>query len=125
MAAQAGSRGDEQLSTAAEETRELCERLQVEIADLLRHEGADESPDPLSVLTERESEVARLIARDHPSNAELAASLHISEKTVKTHVSNILRKLDISQRSAIGWLLQSNGEQMSALLNRTMSTTKS
>ena len=125
LAAQARSRGEGELSTAAEETRALCERLQVEIADLLRHKKVQDAPDPLSVLTEREAEVALLIAKNHPSNAELAEDLHISEKTVKTHVSNILRKLDISQRSAIGWLLQSGGDQMTSLFDRNPSTTKS
>lgn len=56
------------------------------------------SPNPFSELSERELEVLRLIARGL-TNAEIAEGLFISEKTVKGHVSNILSKLHMLDRT--------------------------
>ncbi|MFC1936681.1 response regulator transcription factor, partial [Chloroflexota bacterium] len=50
------------------------------------------------VLTPREMEVLQLIAQGL-SNKELAKDLIISEKTVKTHLSSIYRKLNLSDRT--------------------------
>lgn len=51
----------------------------------------------LDRLTEREREVMRLIARGY-SYKEVASELFISVKTVETHVSSVLRKLQLSSR---------------------------
>lgn len=83
----------------------LTERMSEEILRLLRPDGHPELPDLRSGLTGRELEIAELIAHDQLTNAQLAQHLDISEKTVKTHVGSILRKLQIAQRSEIAWTL--------------------
>ena len=50
-------------------------------------------------MTEREVEVLRLVADGH-SNADVAAALYLSQKTVARHLSNIFTKLDVSSRTA-------------------------
>jgi DNA-binding NarL/FixJ family response regulator len=61
-----------------------------------------------AALTEREREVLSLIA-DGRSNREIARALVLSEKTVKTHVSNILMKLDLSDRTQAALWAVRNG----------------
>jgi NarL family two-component system response regulator LiaR len=62
------------------------------------HGVRDESVNPFRELTDREMEVLRQIAAGK-SNQEIAEALVISEKTVKTHVTNILSKLQLSDRT--------------------------
>ena len=57
-----------------------------------------EPPNPFTELSERELEVLKLIA-DGLTNADIAAKLVLSEKTVKGHVSNILSKLHLADRT--------------------------
>lgn len=64
-------------------------------ARLMREVKAPESPE---TLTERETDVLRLLARGR-SNKEIGQTLVIGEKTVKTHVSNILAKLSVPSRT--------------------------
>jgi DNA-binding NarL/FixJ family response regulator len=65
------------------------------IARLVREVRAPETPRP---LTAREVEVVKLLAQGK-SNKEIARVLNIGEKTVHTHVSNILSKLDVPSRT--------------------------
>jgi NarL family two-component system response regulator LiaR len=67
------------------------------VAARLMQEVSGERPAPAG-LTERELEVLRLIARGMP-NKQIARELVVSEKTVKTHVSNILAKLHLADRT--------------------------
>jgi DNA-binding NarL/FixJ family response regulator len=60
-------------------------------------EAAEGAPDDLDVLTPREREVLRLIARGY-AYKEIGRQLFISVKTVETHVSAVLRKLQLSNR---------------------------
>jgi two-component system, NarL family, response regulator LiaR len=64
-------------------------------ARLMQAVSAPESPEE---LTARETEVLRLLAQGQ-SNKQIARNLQIGEKTVKTHVSNILSKLGVQSRT--------------------------
>ncbi|MGA8044968.1 MAG: response regulator transcription factor [Dermatophilaceae bacterium] len=65
-------------------------------------------PSAWSDLTERELEVARLVARGL-SNAEVGARLFLSEATVKTYVSRVLAKLRLRDRVQIAVLAYESG----------------
>jgi DNA-binding NarL/FixJ family response regulator len=76
------------------------------------HLAADRRDEPAPVaadgagLTEREVEVLALVAEGY-SNAELADRLWVSQQTVKFHLSNIYRKLDVTNRTQAGlWAQQ-------------------
>jgi DNA-binding NarL/FixJ family response regulator len=71
-------------------TRRLLDRFARELPDR-------EPPPALDSLTSRELEILRLLAGGL-SNAELAERLVVSEATVKTHVSSVLRKLGVRDR---------------------------
>ena len=78
----AAARGVVQLSPEA--ARRLMTALQAE--------------DPLSDLTEREHEVLIALSKGL-SNQDIAEQLSVTEKTVKTHVSNVLSKLNVKSRT--------------------------
>ena len=67
-----------------------------ETTDVSASRGA--GGDPVSELTSRELDVLRLVAAGEP-NKQIANELDISERTARTHVSRILRKLRLSSRT--------------------------
>jgi DNA-binding NarL/FixJ family response regulator len=73
-------------------------QLAPEAAARLMGEVRAPAASPPDALTERETDVLRLIARGQ-ANKEIARELGIGEKTVKTHVSNILAKLGLQSRT--------------------------
>ncbi len=76
----------------------VTRRLLETFAASLPTAAGDEQPDErLNALTEREREVLGSLALGQ-TNLEIAAALHLSEATVKTHVSRILSKLDLRDR---------------------------
>ncbi|OGO56867.1 MAG: DNA-binding response regulator [Chloroflexi bacterium RBG_16_72_14] len=76
--------------------RLLARRIRTRRDDAPQHEP----------LTDREREVLALVAKGH-ANKEIAALLDITERTARTHVSNILGKLDLASRTqAALWAIE-------------------
>jgi two-component system, NarL family, response regulator LiaR len=80
---------------AAEGDSPLSPRI---AAELLRRYREDRAPAERSPLTDREGAVLRLMM-DGRSNPEIAAELAISKQTVKNHVSSVLGKLGVENRT--------------------------
>ena len=72
--------------------------LAAEVADVLSVRSAGRVTSGIGALTSREREVLALLA-DGQSNREIAGTLRVSEKTVKTHVSSVLAKLGVADRT--------------------------
>lgn len=68
------------------------------IEEFARRPAPSASPASWKELTERELDVLRLLAKGM-TNAEIAAALFVGEATVKTHVSNVLTKLNLRDRA--------------------------
>ncbi len=79
-------RGDSYLSPS------IAKKVISQFLDIAK--GKVQPEDKFSLLTSREREILQLIAEGY-SNKEIADMLYISEKTVKTHRENIMRKLDL------------------------------
>jgi NarL family two-component system response regulator LiaR len=93
----------QELARAIRMARDGESILHPDVARKLMTEVRGETPVPegaaeLARLTDREREVLECIARGR-ANKEIAVDLTLSEKTVKTHVSNILSKLGLADRT--------------------------
>ena len=85
---------------------DIARKLMSAVAGAAGASAAPPAAAPAGDLTERELEVLRLIARGM-NNREIAETMIISEKTVKTHVSNLLGKLAVEDRTqAAIWALK-------------------
>ena len=62
-------------------------------------------PDPLSELSDREKEILKLVAKGY-TNREIGAQIHLSEKTIKHYMTNILQKLHVRSRVEAALLVQ-------------------
>ena len=83
---------------------DIARKLMEQVA----HHAVSPRQEPADSITDREREVIHLVAQGR-SNAEIAQALVISEKTVKTHISNILSKLNLQDRTQLAIYAIKNG----------------
>lgn len=74
------------------------------VLEWMRREDGGASNDPLAVLSAQERNILPLIAAGK-MNREIGATLGLSEHTVKTYISNILQKLQMTRRSELAALV--------------------
>ena len=86
--------GDSVLAPSA--TRRLLEHVTADLPGSAEPAGADRR-EPLAPLTAREVEVLTAVGQGQ-TNAEISASFHLAEATVKTHIGRILSKLGLRDR---------------------------
>ena len=75
------------------------------LSDLTAIQAAPRDADPLRQLTEREAEILRLVAGGM-SNKEVASRLTLQEKTVKHHMTRVLAKLNVRNRTEAAMMLR-------------------
>jgi len=97
------------------EPEDLASAIRQAFESSIHYAGARDSrretpaePVDLSGLTKREVEILQLVAEGH-SNSQLAKMLWVTEQTVKFHLSNIYRKLDVSNRTEASRWAQLHG----------------
>ncbi|HEV3309948.1 MAG TPA: LuxR C-terminal-related transcriptional regulator [Chloroflexota bacterium] len=80
----------------------------IEMYLLAGREAERSDPIDYGKLTDRELQVAKLVARGR-SNKEVAVLLRRSERTIESHVQHALRKLNMSSRTELGAWVQKRG----------------
>jgi DNA-binding NarL/FixJ family response regulator len=96
---------ERELVRLVRELRQQCERGQTETMDIISRPSVH-AENLLNSLSSKEREIAFLIARGGMTNKEIAAQVFVTESTIKGHVSRILRKLGVEQRSGIAAKLE-------------------
>jgi DNA-binding NarL/FixJ family response regulator len=102
------------VKTAAQDDLMAAIRQAFEVSIYLAHSATAAAPrEPVASLetpelTRRELEILRLVAEGH-SNSQLARMLWVTEQTVKFHLSNIYRKLDVANRTEASRWAQLHG----------------
>ena len=86
----------------------LAGRMLEEFRRLSQQAPRDIEPDEIDMLTLREQEVLGLVAQGR-SDKEIAGILSISLHTVKSHLRNILAKLQVNSRREAAWLAKNKG----------------
>jgi DNA-binding NarL/FixJ family response regulator len=86
----------------------LAGRMLEEFRRLGQQEPRSAVPGEMAVLTPREKEVLSLVAQSR-SDKEIAAELSVSLHTVKSHLRNILAKLQVNSRREAAWLAKNKG----------------
>jgi len=86
----------------------LAGRMLEEFRRLSKQQPREAIPDDLAVLTLREVDVLSLVAQGR-TDKEIAAQLSISLHTVKSHLRNILAKLQVNSRREAAWLARNKG----------------
>jgi DNA-binding NarL/FixJ family response regulator len=94
----------------------VTRRLIARVAESNHDRRRARARDRLASLNDREREVALAVAQGR-SNAEIAAQVHLSLPTIKTHVSAILAKLDLNNRVQIALLVHDAGLLDAGLLD--------
>ncbi|GAA3822207.1 hypothetical protein GCM10022226_48260 [Sphaerisporangium flaviroseum] len=97
--------GERELVRLVRDLRHKCEQGQTETMDIIARPSV-RAENLLNSLSSKEREIAFLIARGGMTNKEIAAQVFVTESTIKGHVSRILRKLGVEQRSGIAAKLE-------------------
>jgi DNA-binding NarL/FixJ family response regulator len=87
---------------------DVTRRLIARVAESDHDRRRDRARARLALLNDRERDVAVAVGQGR-SNAEIGSVLHLAVPTVKTHVSNILTKLDLNNRVQIALLAHDAG----------------
>jgi two-component system, NarL family, response regulator DevR len=84
------------------------------VFERLRRVALQPKDDPLSELSEQERKMLPLVAQGK-TNREIATALYLSEHTVKTYLSNILRKLNLSRRAEAAAFIATHQQSAASL----------